>query len=121
MTPTAFAHQSEQMFADLLDFYGVRWEYEPTTFVLVADDAGRPLVGFTPDFYLPDHDVFIELTTMRQPLVTRKNRKIRAFRERYPDRALTVLYTRELARLHGKYFGCEPASYTVSTAVNRVA
>ena len=67
-----FAHHSERRFAELLDFYGIEWHYEPRTFVLSEDDAGRPLEAFTPDFYLPEFDVYLELTTLRQQLVTRR-------------------------------------------------
>jgi len=80
-----FAHASERQFARLLDFYGIDWEYEPRTFPIEFDDSGNPTRSFTPDFYLPDEDTFIEITTMNQKLVTKKNRKVRLLRERYPD------------------------------------
>jgi len=79
-----FSHPSEAEFADLLDFYGIPWQYEPHTFVLEEDEAGNPLVAFSPDFFLPEQDLYVEVTTLRQKLVTRKNRKIRRLRERYP-------------------------------------
>lgn len=94
-----FAHPSEDKLAELLDFYGVRWEYEPVEFVLAWDDAGRPTAAFRPDFYLPDQDLFLELTTLRQELVTRKNRKLRRLAELYPDVRVRVLYRRDYARL----------------------
>jgi hypothetical protein len=80
-----FSHPSEEEFATLLDFYGIPWQYEPRTFVLEEDAEGNPLEAFSPDFYLPDQDLYVELTTMRQKLITKKNRKIRHLRERYPD------------------------------------
>ena len=98
---TPFAHESELRFADLLDFYRVRWSYEPRTFVLEEDDRGIRR-GFTPDFYLPDFDVYVEITTLRQKLVTKKNRKIRALRARYPEIRLVVLYQRDLAALEAR-------------------
>ncbi len=101
--PPSFAHESEQLLAAIFEFYGVRWRYEPTTFVLAESADGKPLWAFTPDFFLPDYGTYIELTTMRQALVTKKNRKIRTFRERYPELPLTVLYIRDVARLHLKY------------------
>ncbi|HVF15195.1 MAG TPA: hypothetical protein VM942_11385, partial [Acidimicrobiales bacterium] len=72
-----FAHNSEFQFAKLLDFYGIGWEYEPRSFILEADREGRATQAFTPDFYLPGYDLFIEITTMNQNLVTKKNRKAR--------------------------------------------
>ena len=76
-----FAHESERHFAELLDFYGVRWEYEPVEFVLEWNEDRTPAAAFRPDFYLPDHGCFIELTTLSQKLVTRKNAKVRRLRE----------------------------------------
>ena len=80
-----FAHNSERQFAKLLDFYNIAWEYEPRTFTLEWDRDGRPAQAFTPDFYLPAYDLYIEITTLNQQLVTKKNRKARRLREQYPD------------------------------------
>lgn len=99
----AFAHPSERELAALFDSYGIAWEYEPTTFVLSTDDDGNPTSAFTPDFYLPDFDTYIELTTLRQPLVTRKHRKIRRLAEQRPDVRVKILYRKDLERLGAKY------------------
>ncbi|MDR5683130.1 MAG: hypothetical protein QN163_03775 [Armatimonadota bacterium] len=99
----AFANESEAEFARILDFYGLRWEYEPRSFALRWDDRGRVTERFTPDFYLPDFDLYIELTTLRQELVTRKNRKIRRLRELYPGVQVKVFYGRDFRRLLSKY------------------
>ncbi len=98
-----FAHPAERQLAELFDSYGIRWEYEPTTFVLTTDDEGRPTSAFTPDFYLPDFDLYIELTTLRQPLVTRKHRKIRALASVHPEVRVKILYRRDVERLAAKY------------------
>jgi len=100
---TPFAHSSERELADLFDSYGVRWQYEPTTFVLETDAEGNTTSGITPDFYLPDFDVYVELTTMRQSLVTAKNRKLRLLAERYPDVTVKILYKRDMMLLQAKY------------------
>lgn len=94
-----FAHPSEGEFARLLDFYQIRYEYEPKTFPLEWDENGAVTEAFTPDFYLPDFDLYIELTTLKQNLVSKKNRKIRRFRELYPDVSLKVLYGRDYLSL----------------------
>lgn len=99
----SFAHPSERALAELLDFYGIGWEYEPRTFVLDADVDGNPTSGFTPDFYLPDFDVYVELTMLRQPYVTRKHRKLRRLAEAYPDVQVKILYRRDVQRLARKY------------------
>jgi hypoxanthine phosphoribosyltransferase len=98
-----FAHPAEEELARILTFYRVRWLYEPTSFVLSRGADGRPVESFTPDFYLPDHRLYIELTTMRQSLVTRKNRKLRQLRELYPGVNIKLLYRRDVERLLSAY------------------
>jgi len=103
-------------FARLLDFYRVRWEYEPRSFPIQWDDEGRPVKSLTPDFYLPDEDVFVEITTMKQSLVTKKKRKVRLFRARYPDVDIRLLYRRDYLHLVYKY-GLDSEPPTGSTLV----
>jgi hypothetical protein len=104
-----FAHNSERQFARLLDFYRVDWEYEPTAFPIEWGPAGNPVQYFRPDFYLPGFDLYIEITTLNQRLVTRKNRKVRRLRELYPEVRIKVLYQRDYLSLLAKY-GLEPPS-----------
>jgi hypothetical protein len=94
-----FAHPSERVAAEILDFYEVRWEYEPTTFPIEWDAHGNVIASFSPDFYLPDFDVYIELTTMNQKLVTKKNRKVRRLKELYPDVNIKIFYQKDFRRL----------------------
>lgn len=98
-----FAHESEAEFARILDFYGIRWEYEPRSFPLEWDDGGRVTESFSPDFYLPDLELYIELTTLKQSLVTRKNRKLRRLRELYPGVRVRIFYGRDYRSLLAKY------------------
>src|SRR5829696_5257763 len=98
-----FAHPAEIELARLLTFYGLKWAYEPTTFAVRWGRDGRPVEFVTPDFYLPEHDVYLELTTMRQRLVTRKNRKFRLLRETYPNVRVRLLYLRDFKRLRDVY------------------
>ena len=87
----------------MLDFYEVAWEYEPRSFPIQWDDEGRPAKLFTPDFYLLDEDIYIEITTMNQKLVTKKNRKVRRLRELYPHIKIKILYQRDYLHLVAKY------------------
>jgi hypothetical protein len=98
-----FAHPSEEMFANLLDFYRIAWEYEPRSFPIQYGPDGSPLESFTPDFYLPEFDAYIELTTMKQAHVTRKNRKVRLLRELYPHINIQVFYQKDFENLIFKY------------------
>jgi cytidylate kinase len=98
-----FAHPSEREFARVMDFYRIRWQYEPKTFPIEWDENHNVLKAFTPDFYLPDLDLYIELTTMKQSLVTKKNRKVRRLRELYPEVNIKILYERDYRNLIWKY------------------
>ncbi|HEV3130567.1 MAG TPA: hypothetical protein VGY51_01300 [Acidimicrobiales bacterium] len=98
-----FAHESEHRFARILDFYGVLWEYEPVEFALEWDGSGRPTSGFRPDFWLPEPGLFVEVTTLNQRLVTKKNGKVRRMAQLYPDVRVTVLYQRDTLALLAKY------------------
>ena len=97
----AFSHPSEEMFANLLDFYRIQWAYEPRSFPLQWDKDGHVTEAFTPDFYLPEFDLYVELTTMKQALVTKKNRKIKLLRAVYPHINIQVFYQKDLVRKYG--------------------
>jgi hypoxanthine phosphoribosyltransferase len=98
-----FASAAEAECAKLFDYYGIPWEYEPRTFVLAEDQEGRTIEAFTPDFYLPEQDLYVELTVMKQSLVTRKNRKLRKLRQQYPDVRIKLFYKRDLERLAQRF------------------
>ena len=115
-----FAHNSERQFARLLDFYRVEWEYEPTAFPIEWDAAGQPTQHFRPDFYLPGWKLYIEITTLNQRLVTKKNRKVRRLRELYPDVRIKVLYQRDYLKLLERY-GLEPPSQMLDPAAESPA
>lgn len=103
VTRASFGHPSEQMFANLLDFYRIQWEYEPRSFALQWDKDGRVTEAFTPDFYLPEVDLYVEVTTMKQSLVTRKNRKVKMLRAIYPHINVQVFYQKDFQNLVFKY------------------
>lgn len=101
--PPRFANRIELECAKILDYYGIRWDYEPHSFVLERDEEGRVVSAFTPDFYLPEQDLFIEVTVMKQSLVTRKNRKLRELRRLYPNVKVKLFYRRDIERLAQRY------------------
>ena len=98
-----FSHPTEEEFARILDFYQIAWEYEPKTFELKWDGDGKVLEAFSPDFYLPDQDLYIELTTMEQKLITKKHRKLRRLRELYPDINIKLLNRADFKQMMLKY------------------
>jgi hypoxanthine phosphoribosyltransferase len=107
--PPRFANPAELEYAKILDWYGIPWLYEPTTFVLERDEQGRVTEAFSPDFYLPDQDLYLEVTVMKQSLVTRKNRKLRKLRQLYPEIRIKLFYERDFMRLAAR-FGLQKAS-----------
>jgi hypothetical protein len=98
-----FAHASEAEMSRILDFYAVRWEYEPHTFPILWNLEGAVVESFSPDFYLPDLDLYLEMTTLRQKLVRKKNRKLRRLRELYPELNVKLFYARDFRALMLKY------------------
>lgn len=105
-----FAHASEAELARILDYYGVRWQYEPRTFPILWNLDGAVVESFSPDFYLPDMDLYVELTTLKQSLVRRKNRKLRRIRELYPDVRIKLFYGKDFKALMLKYGRLELAA-----------
>jgi hypothetical protein len=98
-----FANESEREFSEILNFYQIKWQYEPRSFPIEWDDRGNVMKSFTPDFYLPEFDLYIELTTMNQKLVTKKNQKLRLLKQLYPDVECKLFYKRDFDRLLFKY------------------
>ncbi|MHB1517045.1 MAG: PDDEXK family nuclease [Acidimicrobiales bacterium] len=111
-----FAHETEERFAHILDFYDVPWEYEPVEFALEWDERGRRTAGFRPDFWLPDPGLFVEVTALDQRLVTKKRQKVRRVAALYPDVRVTLLYQRDMLALLSTYglAGVDPGRPAVS-------
>ena len=101
----SFAHPSEELFAQMMDFYGIDWQYEPRTFPVEWDGAGNVVEAFKPDFYLPEMDLYVELTFMKQSLVRHKNRKLKRMKELYPEVNVRVFYQKDIEDLIFKLGG----------------
>jgi hypothetical protein len=104
--PPVFAHPTESIFASILDFYSIPWQYEPRSFPLQWDEQGNVTEAFAPDFYLPEQDLYIELTTLRPKLASYKNRRIRRMLELYPEIHIKLLKRREMRNMMVR-FGLE--------------
>jgi len=113
----AFAHPSEEEFARLLDFYQIEWMYEPRSFVLEGE--GKASEMFTPDFYLPALDLYVEMTTLKPGLTSEKRRKVRALREQYPAVNVRLVARRDYDHLLAKY-GHGPLAGSKTRGVGRV-
>jgi hypoxanthine phosphoribosyltransferase len=117
--PPHFAHPAEETFARILDYYGVEWVYEPRTFPLEWDSAGNVIVAFSPDFYLPQQDLYIELTTLRPQLIRHKNRKMRRMRELYPEINIKLLKRQDIRDMLVKFGLDQEAGRLVGTDAQR--
>ncbi len=117
--PPQFVDPTEELFARILDYYGLEWEYEPRTFPLEWDEQGCITEAFTPDFYLPGQDLYIELTTLRPRLSTFKNRRIRRMQELYPQIQVKLLKRRELRAMLVKYGLVEEAARISGTLAQK--
>jgi len=93
-----FSHPSEQELANILDFYDMAWRYEPMSFPLQWDEDGNILEAFSPDFYLVDQDLYIELTTLRPKLMRIKHRKLRRIQALYPEINIRLWNRRDFER-----------------------
>jgi bifunctional protein TilS/HprT len=118
LRPISFAHPSEEDFAKLLDFYCIEWLYEPRSFPL-RWEGDKIAEMFTPDFYLPELDLYVELTTLKQNLLTEKNRKLRELRELYPEVNIKLLTKNDFLKLLAKY-GYGPLGEAKVEGIERV-
>jgi hypothetical protein len=110
-----FIHPIEEAFARILDYYGVKWEYEPRTFPLEHDQRGNVTVAFKPDFYLPEQNLYVELTTLRPKLIQRKNRKLKLMKELYPEVNVKLFKRRELRNMMLRFGMLEEAERIFGT------
>jgi hypothetical protein len=78
-----FTDASHNLFAVNLDNHEIAWRYKPRTFAVEWDVEGNFVGSFTPDFYLPDYDQYVELAS--EGLLAEKMRKVRLLRQNYPE------------------------------------
>lgn len=102
MSRVPFAHASEAELAKIFDFYCIVWEYEPRSFPIAWNHRGRPVEFFTPDFYLPEYDLYVELTVAKPVRNTRKNRKVRLLRSHHPRINVKLLTRRDVERIFAR-------------------
>lgn len=110
-----FSHPIEATFARILDYYGIQWQYEPRTFPLEWNEQGAVTIAFTPDFYLPEQDLYVELTTLRPQLIRHKNRKLRRMHELYPEINIKLFKRSDLRDLMIRYGLDEEAEKLLGT------
>lgn len=94
-----FKHQSEEEFSKILDMYHLEWEYEPRTFPIRWDEEGNVTMAFSPDFYLPKFNTFIELTTMNQKYASEKKKKVELLKKLYPGTNINIVFKNDFYSL----------------------
>lgn len=94
-----FKNETEEEFAKILDMYGIEWMYEPKTFPIEWDEDGNIKMAFSPDFFLPKFNLYLELTTMDQKYVTKKNKKARMVMDLYPGTNVRIVYKKDFQEL----------------------
>lgn len=97
--PIIFKNQSEEEFAKVLDMYNLEWDYEPRTFPLKWDSDGNITQAFSPDFYLPRFDTYIELTIMNQKYTSTKKKKMELLKKLYPGTNISIVYKNDYHNL----------------------
>ncbi|NLJ94878.1 MAG: cytidylate kinase-like family protein [Clostridiaceae bacterium] len=94
-----FKNESELEFVHLLNLYDIEWRYEPKSFPVEWDEQNQVTMAFSPDFYLPKFDLYLELTTMNQKYVSAKKKKLEKLKELYPDVNVKIIYKRDFLSL----------------------
>lgn len=98
-TSIIFKNESEEEFAKVLDMYNLEWDYEPRTFPLKWDSDGNITQAFSPDFYLPRFDTYIELTIMNQKYTSTKKKKMELLKKLYPKTNISIVYKNDYHNL----------------------
>jgi len=88
-----FYSRWEANIARLFNYLGVKWLYQPKTFDLGSQN-------YTPDFYLPDRNAYVEVKNFLWKYSKIRDRK---FRKIYPDINLTLLLKKNYLKLENKY------------------
>ena len=95
----SFKNETEEEFARILSLYNIEWLYEPKTFPVEWDAEGNVTMAISPDFFLPKFNLYLELTTMDQRYVTKKNKKMRLVKELYPGTNIRIVYKKDFNEL----------------------
>jgi hypoxanthine phosphoribosyltransferase len=102
MSRAPFAHASEAELARIFDFYRIAWQYEPRSFPISWNEEGQPVEFFTPDFYIPEYDLYIEVTVAKPVRNNRKNRKLRLLRSHHPRVNVKLFTRRDVERVFSR-------------------
>ena len=89
--PIDFAYDFEQEFARNLDQLSVPWQYKPRTFAVEWDENGAFVDSFTPSFFLPARDLYVELVAPGCGLSGERVRKAWLLRYQHPEIRIEVL------------------------------
>ena len=88
----------EADFARVLNYCGMKYEYEPRRFTLQRADGGT--LTYAPDFFVPELHCWYEIKGWMDQ---RSAEKIRLFKEQYADERLVVIDKTQFAELQMRY------------------
>ncbi len=88
-----FFSRWEANYARLLNFQGMRWVHQPQTFRLKKQN-------YTPDFYLPEQDKFIEIKNFLSDYSKNRDEE---FRKLYPNLRLDLILKKDYLKLQEKF------------------
>lgn len=80
LNDTYFRSSWEANIARYYNYLGIEWEFEPKTFVF--ENIKRGSVSYTPDFYLPKEDKWVEVKGWMD---SKSKTKLKRFEKQYPE------------------------------------
>jgi hypothetical protein len=87
-----FVTPEEERFERMLRKHSIPWEYESHLITFALDPKiGVADAGFNPDFYLPEWDIYVELTGGGAASMRKKRSKIRRAVDLYPYLRIRLL------------------------------
>jgi len=90
-THIEFLHASETEFARMLDARDITWRYKPRTFAVEWDEEGNFIDCFTPDFFLPDYEMYVVLIAPYRSVPDGKTKRVKLLRRQHPEIRIEVL------------------------------
>lgn len=88
-----FYSRWEANFARILNLLKIKWVFQPESFDLKFQK-------YTPDFYLPEYDLYVEIKNFLSNYSAKRDK---AFRKLYPDKNLSLILRPEYTKLQSGF------------------
>jgi hypothetical protein len=103
-----FVHPWEEDFARVLDEHQIEWQYKPRTFAVEWDEEGNFVDSFTPDFFLPVSESYVQLIAPQDREAHQRARKVRLLRQQYPRIRIDLIATLSPSAVEEFFFHLRP-------------